>query len=462
MRRFLFTIFLLISLASSLAQVSDSLSHARYLSLSRDVVHRALTDTAAYHQLRDLCAMGHRLPGSTNTERALDWAETLMKSMDLDRVWRLECAVPRWERGDDESAWLLDGQGRTLQDLRVAALGGSVGTGEQGVTAQVVEIKSWEELERRSGEIKGKIVLFNRPMDPGQVETFSAYGRAVDQRVRGASEAARHGAVAALIRSVTTRYDRAPHVGTLAYADSLPRIPAAAIGLKDADRLSRALQSDPNTRVRLTLSCKQGPDGISSNLIGEIRGSEKPEEVIVIGGHFDSWDKGVGAHDDGAGCLQSLEVLSLLKRMGIRPKRTIRAVFFMNEEFGLTGAVAYGRWAAASGEVPMAGIEVDRGSTSPRGFYVTTTADRLERLQTWLPYLGQARVEWVRPGGSGGDVAQIKDAQALFGFVPDVQRYFDWHHSENDQFDQVHPREMELGSAALTVLSVLLSEEGLN
>jgi len=443
------------------AQVTDAAKHTRYLSAAERMVTAALTDTSAFHQLRELCALGHRLPGSDAAETALNWAESLMQTMELDSVWRQPCPVPRWERGEVERAVLMANGSKADQPLAIAALGGSVGTSQQGVSAAVIEINSWDELARRADEVKGRIVLFNRPMDPGRVETFSAYGQAVDQRVQGASRAAALGAVAVLVRSVTTKYDTVPHVGTLSYNAAAARIPAAAISLIDADRLSQAIVQNPDIFVHMTLSCRRLPDGLSSNLIGEIRGSEKPNEVIVIGGHFDCWDKGVGAHDDGAGCLQSLEVLTLFRRLGFKPKRTIRTVFFMNEEYGLTGAVAYGQWSALSGETHVAGIEADRGATTPRGFNVTTSKNRLERLQRWLPYLRRARIEWVRQGGAGGDVAQINNAQALFGFVPDIQRYFDWHHSANDQFDQVHPREMELGSAAMAILTYLLSEEGL-
>lgn len=456
---YMLSILLLPTLAS--AQVQDTQKHSLYLKTARALVHRALSDTAAYHQLRGLCTLGHRLPGSDEMEHALNWAETLMHSQGLDRVWRQPCTVPRWERGKKERAMLKACGDENGVPLAIAALGGSVGTDSTGIQAGVVEINSWEELAARADQVRGRIVFFNRPMDAGSVNTFSAYGQAVDQRVRGASEAAQYGAVAVLIRSVTTKVDNVPHVGTLSYQEGIERIPAAAIALMDANRLSLALNHQADVQLHLTLSCQSLPDRLSSNLIAEIRGTERPEEVIVIGGHFDCWDKGVGAHDDGAGCLQSLEVLTLMKRLGLRPRRTLRAVFYMNEEEGLSGAVAYGQWAAQNGEIPLAGIESDRGATTPRGFNANTSEINMRRLQSWLPYLQEACIEWVRPGGTGGDVAQIRDARALFGFVPDVQRYFDWHHSENDQFDQVHPREMELGAAAMAILSYLLSEEGL-
>ncbi|MBN2414865.1 M20/M25/M40 family metallo-hydrolase [bacterium] len=429
--------------------------------LARALVRRALEDTAGYHLLRELTALGHRLPGSPGAARAVRWAERTMTSLGLDNVTLQECPVPRWERGERETACILDERGGSGEPLAVAALGTSVGTAPGGISAEVLEVQSFEELEARGAEAAGKIIFFNRPMDPGTITTFAAYGGAVGQRVQGAVKAAEAGGVAALVRSVTTKYDNVPHTGTMSYRDGVPKVPAAAIGLIDADRLSAALHDDPHLRVRLSLSCRNYPDTTSYTVFGQITGWEYPREIIVIGGHFDSWDKGVGAHDDGAGCIQALEVLTLFQRLGIRPKRTVRAVFFMNEEMGLSGADVYGRWTASNGEDHIAGIEADRGALTPRGFYVTASPERLEKIQSWLPLLQEACIDWVKKGGSGGDVARIHEPEALVGYVPDVQRYFDFHHSANDVFAEIHPREMELGSAAMAILVYLLAEYGL-
>jgi carboxypeptidase Q len=439
----------------------DTLAFDRYLQISRMIVQRALTDTAGYHLLRGLCRIGPRLVGSDNSMKAILWAKKTMENLGFDNVTLQPVQVPRWIRGDVESAEILRSPAMPGRELSVAALGGSIPTPAEGIEAEVVEVPGMDSIEMLADKIAGKIVFFNEPMDPGRTETFSAYGRAVAQRVRGPSEAAKAGAVGVIVRSVTTKYDNVPHVGTLIYADSLPRIPAAAIGLRDADALHETLKKNPRARVRLTLSCRNAPDTLSYNLFCEITGREKPEEVVVVGGHFDSWDKGHGAHDDGAGCLQALEVLSLLKRLAIQPRRTIRSVFFINEEFGLNGAVEYGRWAQSGREKHIAAVEADRGALTPRGFSVGSNPAVLEKMQSWLPFLSSALIEWIRKGGGGADIAQIKNVQAYIGYVPDVQRYFDFHHSDNDVFSAVHPREFELGAAAMTILAYLISEEGL-
>ena len=427
----------------------------RYIAIADTLVRSALIDTAGYHLLRELCGLGPRLVGSENTERAVEWAKRTMESLGLDRIRLQPVRVPRWIRGDIEKAFILGRQPDHDRSLRVCSLGGSVGTPSSGITASVIEVNDFEELRKRSDEARGKIVFFNRPMDAGSIRTFSAYGQAVIQRVSGPVEASKAGAIGAIVRSVTTRYDNVPHVGTLRYEEGIPPIPAVAIGLHDADHLSLSLKKNPELSVRLNLSCRMLPDGESYNVIGEITGSEKPEEVIVVGGHFDSWDKGDGAHDDGAGCIQSLEVLDLINRTGLKPRRTIRAVFFMNEEFGLHGARVYGRSAESSDENHIAAIEADRGAFAPRGFYVDAEKSVLGSIQSWLPVLNKSLIDWIRQGGSGGDVAQIKGTRALLGYVPDVQRYFDVHHSANDVFSAIHPREFELGSAAMAIMAYL-------
>jgi carboxypeptidase Q len=452
--------FMIPSIASSQTGL-DSLTIEKYHKISRSIVERALTDTTGYQWLRELCGIGPRFVGTEKSLEAIQWAKKIMEENGFDRVTLQPVQVPRWIRGSVETAEILKSPKTQYKQLSVAALGGSVPTSPEGLVEEVVEVPGLKALEEMSEEVRGKIVFFNEPMDPARIQTFSAYGRAVGQRVQGPSRAAQAGAVGVIVRSVTTKYDNVPHVGTLDYADSVPRIPAAAIGLRDADGLHDALQKDPSLRIRMKLSCRNAPDTLSYNVFCELTGTEKPEEVIVVGGHFDSWDKGHGAHDDGACCLQSLEVLHLLKRLSIRPRRTIRTVFFMNEEFGLNGAREYGKYAETSGEMHLAGIEADRGALTPRGFSVGSSPATLKKMQSWLPFLSKALIEWVRKGGGGGDVAQIKNAGAYIGYVPDIQRYFDFHHSDNDVFSAVHPREFELGAAAMAILAYLISEEGI-
>jgi hypothetical protein len=245
------------------------------------------------------------------------------------------------------------------------------------------------------------------------------------------------------------------------YNDAVNRIPAVAIGLEDADFLSSLLKDDPNCEVGLDLDCANLPEVESYNVIAEVRGNEFPEEVIVVGGHFDSWDKGHGAHDDGAPCIQTMEVLNQLLKLKLNPKRTIRCVLFINEENGLRGGIKYGEYSEYCKETHLAAIESDRGVFVPQGFSVTADDETIALLNDWLPVLNKSKIDWITKGGSGADISRIKNTKALIGFVPDDQRYFDYHHSDNDVFESVNAREMQLGTAAITMLAYLISQEGL-
>ena len=422
------------------------------------IVETALRERKGYEYLRELSEIGPRLSGSENSMKAINWALDKMKSLGFDNVRLQPVMVPHWERGKTESCTIVD----LKKNLSVLALGGSIATPPEGITDEVIEIKNFEELFKRKEEAKGKIVFFSRALDQGQINTMAGYGGAVDQRVDGAAEAAKYGAVGVVIRSITTKYDNIPHTGVMIYNDTIPKIPAAALGYVDSDFLSNELTKNPHLKLNLVLNCKTLPDAQSYNVIGEIRGSEFPDEIILVGGHFDSWDVGQGLHDDGAGCIQSLEVLDLFKRLNIKPKRTIRCVFFINEENGSCGAKEYADYADSSKQKHLAVIESDRGAFTPIGFYAETdSTEILNKLQSWLPMLEKANIEWVRKGGSGVDVGRIKNAVVRIGYVPDDQRYMDYHHSANDVFEAVHPREFELGSAAIAILTYLLSEEGL-
>ena len=418
-------------------------------------------ENKGYELLRQLCNLGPRLSGSENYEKAIKWAEQTMKEIGCDTVWLQPVMVPHWVRGDIEKAVITESKLYGNRQLNILALGGSVGTQADGITAKVIEVNNFDELKQKQNDVRGKIVFFSRPLDRGLVNTFSGYGGAVDQRFNGAIEASKYGAVGVLIRSITTKLDNVPHTGVMAYADTLQKIPGAAIGYQDSDLLHEALIKDPNLKISLTLNCQTLPDVSSSNLIADIRGSEKPDEVILVGGHFDSWDVGVGAHDDGAGCAQSMEVLFLLKRLNIQPKRTIRCVLFANEENGSRGAKEYGKFTETSNEKNIAAIESDRGGYTPIGFDVDSDSSALDKLNSFLTILKKSGINWVRKGGSGVDVSYIKNIKAKIGYVPDCQRYMDVHHSANDVFEEVHPRELELGSASIAILAYLISEEGL-
>jgi hypothetical protein len=422
------------------------------------IVESALRERLGYDYLRELCEIGPRLSGSENSMKAINWAYEKMKSLGFDKVWLQPVIVPHWERGQAESCKIID----LNKELAVLALGGSVPTPVDGITAGVIEVKSFHELAQRKDEAKGKFVFFSRALDESKINTFAGYGGAVDQRVKGAIESAKYGAVGVIIRSITTRRDNVPHTGVMDYNDSIPKIPAAAVGYLDADLLSDELKKNPDLKLNLKLSCRTLPDAQSFNVIGEITGTEFPDEIVLVGGHFDSWDVGCGAHDNGAGCIQTMEALDLIKRAGIKTKRTLRCVFFINEENGTRGAIEYASFADTSSQIHLAVLESDRGAFTPIGFYAETdSTEIIKRLQSWLPVLEKANIEWIRKGGSGVDVQKIKNAKLHLGYVPDDQRYMDYHHSANDVFDAVHPREFELGAAAIAIKTYLLSEEGL-
>jgi len=464
-KRFLYSIIYLTILtyftSAITAQNVNKNNFTNYQKVADSLISRSLSDLRGYEWLKELCDIGPRLSGSENSLKAIYWAKEKMESLGFDSVWLQPVMVPKWVRNDIETAFVSHSQKYKGRKLSIASFGGSIATPLNGITGEVVEVKSFDELKLLGDKIKGKIVFYNRPFDKSLVSTFEAYGKAVDQRTQGAIEAAKYGAVASIVRSITSKDDNVPHTGIMYYDDSVTKIPHAAIGVLDADFLSSAIKEEPNLKITLTMNCENLPDVLSYNVIGEIKGSSLQNEVIVLGGHFDSWDKGCGAHDDGAPCIQTMEVLDLFKRINIKPKRTIRCVFFINEENGLRGGIEYGKYADSAKVKHIAAIEADRGAFTPRGFNVTTDSITIKQLQEWLPILNKAHIDWIRPGGSGGDVAQIKNAKALFGFVPDDQRYMDVHHSENDVFEAVHPREMQLGTAALAILAYLLSEEGL-
>ncbi len=459
---FLYFLFLTSSFSTTIH--SQNLSPEKlksYEELASKMVRTVLVDQKGYGWLKELCKIGPRLSGSEKSMKAIKWAENKMKECGFDSVWLQPVMVPHWVRGNAAQASISSSKKYKNEKLKILAFGGSVATPKKGITGEVIEVKSLDEAKKLGDKAKGKIVFYDRPLDQGTLNTFQAYGEAVDQRMNGAIEAAKVGAVAVLVRSIQTNYDNVPHTGVMLYDKSVPEIPSAAIGFIDADFLSKAVKLDPHLKVTIKLDCKTLPDAQSYNVIGQITGSEKPNDVIVVGGHWDSWDQGCGAHDDGAPSLQTMESLDLLNRMHLKPKRTIRCVLFINEENGLRGGIEYGKYSANGKDTYLAAIESDRGAFTPRGFSVTTDSLSLLKMQNWLPILNKTYIDWIRKGGSGGDVAEIKNAKALLGYVPDDQRYMDLHHSANDVLEAVSPREMELGTSSIALMSYLLSEEGL-
>lgn len=434
-----------------------------YRDLARRLTAEGLRENATYDLLRELVTEApHRLSGSPGAEKAVALTREMMERLGFERVRVETLMVPRWVRGQVEEAVVLKAGRRGALPLSVCALGGSVGTPRDGLTGKVVEVKSFDELKGLGDRARGKIVFFNRPMDPSLLHTFQAYGGAVDQRAEGAVHAARAGGIAAIVRSMTLARDDAPHTGSMNYAEDTPRIPALAVSTLDADMLSDLLKEEPALRIRIRLSCETLPDVPSGNVLGELTGTEKPGEVILIGGHLDAWDKGQGAHDDGGGCMQSIAALRLLKSLGLRPKRTIRAVMFMNEENGNRGGRAYADHPSRASEKHIAALESDRGSFAPRGFSIEADSATAALLARWAPLFSDLGVADFHRGGSGVDIgALVRTGIPGIGLVVENHRYFDVHHSANDVLTAVHPRELEIGTIAQALLCYILSEEGI-
>ena len=430
----------------------------------KTLYHKSLTSSKAYNWLDHLSnKIGGRLSGSLNAERAVAWGKTELESLGLDRVYLQKVMVPKWVRGTFEYASIITGPGMSM-NVPVCALGGSIATPSSGLRAGVVEVKSFEELEALGEEkIKGNFVFFNRPMPAELINTFEAYSKTVNQRTQGAARAARQGAVGVIVRSMNLRLDDFPHTGSMRYGD-LPnsmRIPAAAISTNGAQLLSSMLALNNDLKFYLKLDCKNFPDVSSHNVIGEIKGSEFPEEIIVVGGHLDSWDLGDGSHDDGAGIVQSMEVLRLFKQMNYKPKRTIRVVLYMNEENGLRGGTAYAQYAKQNKEKHIFALESDAGGFSPRGFVFEATNSQFKQIESWKPYFSPYLADRFELGGSGADIGPLRDNKAVLSVLrPDSQRYFNFHHAANDTFDAINKRELELGAAAMSSLVYLVDQYG--
>ena len=430
-----------------------------------EIYRKVLTEGKSYNWLEHLSKnIGGRLSGSLNAERAIKWAKDELDSIGLDSVWLQPVMVPKWVRGTFEYANIESSPGNTI-NVNVCSLGGSIATPTGGIKANVIEVKNISELERLGADkIKGNIVFFNRPMDASLVNTFDAYSGAVDQRYSGAAEAAKFGAVAVIVRSMNLRLDDYPHTGVMSYG-SLPiskRIPAAAISTNDAELLSSMISLNPNLRFFLRQDCKNFPEVKSYNVIGQINGSESPESVILVGAHLDSWDLGDGAHDDGSGVVQSMEVVRVLKRMNYQPKNTLRVVLFMNEENGSRGAKAYAKAVSKKKEKHLLALESDSGAFTPRGFIFDTSDNYFNKILKWKPYFDPYYIHLFSRGGSGADVSLLKqDAMVLSGLKPDSQRYFIHHHSDMDTFDTINKRELELGAATMATLIYLTDFIGL-
>ncbi len=423
----------------------------------KQIYNEAFSNSPSYEQLRYLCKkIGHRLSGSPQAAKAVSWAELEMKKY-AEKVTLQEVMVPHWVRGAKEKAVLIV-DGKPSKEIPMLALGGSVATPKEGIKAEIIAVDSLSHLRKMADRVNGKIVFFRRPMNPTLISTFDAYSDAGDQRRLGPSEAAKYGAMGVIVRSLGLAADNYPHTGMLSYQSHTPQIPAAAISTNTAIELDKLLAQNKKLSLQLTINSHTLPDEKSYNVVGQIKGSTFPDEIIVVGGHLDSWDVGEGAHDDGTGCVQAMEVLRIFKALGIKPKRTIRAVLFMNEENGVKGGEKYAELAKLNKEKNIAAIESDAGGHTPRGFDFT---DSPEKFAKWLPYFAPYDIKHFDKGYGGTDIHPLEDTgTVLIGFVPDSQRYFDYHHTDNDVFENVNKRELEMGSATIASLVYLLSEYG--
>lgn len=415
----------------------------------------------AYNWLQQLTKkIGNRLTASPAFYKASDWAKQTLQQAGADEVKLQQCTVPHWVRGKKETVEIISVNNKKQQQkLSCIALGNSLGG---SVSATVIAVENFEELEKRKDEVKGKIVFLNHPFNQTYIETFLAYRDVGRYRYSGATNAAKYGAVGYLVRSLSGSTDNMPHTGAMRYNDSFPKIPAAALGLHDANKLWNLCKSE-TVKISINTHANFLADTIAHNIIGELKGSEKPDEIITIGGHLDSWDVGEGAHDDGAGCVHTLEVLRTFKALGYAPKHTIRFVLFANEENGLKGGAKYAEEAAVKHEKHLIAIESDAGGFTPRGFSFTASNNQLNKIKSWaqllLPY-GTYKLEM---GGGGPDIGALNEKLNIpvAELLPDSQRYFDLHHTNNDVFENVNKRELLLGAINIAALIYLVDKYGL-
>lgn len=448
-----------------LAQNDDSV-------MIKKISDEILNNGKAYDNLRDLTKkIGGRLAGSPQMVMAEKWGEAVMKQSDADKVMMQQCMVPHWVRGGKDEASASNYQGPNVpfrddylkKELDVVALGNSIGSGKNGVNGEVLLVNSFEELEKRKNEVKGKIVFYNYKFNNTYVQTFRAYGEASQYRGSGPSRAAKYGAVAVIVRSMSHSTDNNPHTGATRYDTAFAKIPAVAIGLRDADWLAENLKRN-SLFVTLKTNGHFLPDTIGHNVIGELTGTEFPDEIITVGGHLDSWDNCEGAHDDGAGCVQTIEILRALKAIGYKPKRTIRFVLFANEENGLRGGNKYADEAKAKNEKHIFALESDAGGFTPRAFGFTMSEEQFQKMLQWKPLIAPYGCSEFNRGGGGADIGPLRrhfPNMVLAGLSPDSQRYFDVHHARNDVFENVNKRELELGAVNMAALIYLVDKYGL-
>ena len=454
MKKFFASLITGLFFINGFAQSEDSI-------ILRRIADDILINGKAYEDLRYLCKkIGPRLSGSENAQKAVEATAKMLKEAGADTVYLQPCIVPHWVRGDKEKGEILWGQNK--KSLNVCALGMSIGTSAAGIKAEIIEVANFDELKKLGeAKVKGKIVFFNYPMRPELIT--GGYGDAVRYRGNGPIEAAKLGAVAVMIRSVTHALDDNPHTGSTRYDSTVKKIPAMACSTNDAEWLHQLLRKEKKVEMFMKMNCEKLPDVLSYNVIGELKGVEFPDEIITAGGHLDSWDLGEGAHDDGAGCVQSIQIIRTLKALGIKPKRTIRVVMFMNEENGLAGGNKYAEMAEKNKENHLFAIESDTGGFGVETLGLSGKPEQMEKVRTWLPLFRPYGIYDFPGGGGGADIGQLRKLGTfLCGINPGTQRYFDYHHAPNDVFEAVHKRELEMGAIGMTAIVYLVAQYGLD
>lgn len=431
----------------------------------KKIADEILVNGKAYENLHYLTKqIGGRLAGSPQMAKAEKWGAATMQQSGADTVYLQECTVPHWVRGGaDKAAIISIDSKKQTRVLDVLALGNSLGSGKNGVTAEVMAVSSFDELEQRKDEVKGKIVFYNYPFNPTYIVPAKAYGESGVYRYMGASRAAKYGAVGIVIRSMSEATNNNPHTGAMKYNDSFPKIPAAALGLKDADYLWQICKEHKNVKLSFFTFGHFLPDTTGHNVIGELKGTEASNDFITVGGHLDSWDVNEGAHDDGTGVVQTMEVLRVLKALGYKPKKTIRFALFANEENGNRGGLKYAEAAKAKNENHVFALESDEGGFTPRGFSFMVNDEKLQKIKAWKNLLEPYGASELVKGFGGTDINPLNKNlnTPLAGYNPDNQRYFDLHHSRGDVFEAVNKRELLLGAINMAALVYLVDKYGL-
>ncbi len=456
MKKILTSLLVIISV-HALAQnpIQDSITIKR-------ISNHVLSNADCYEDLRMLCKnIGHRLTGSAQAAQAVEWGKKTLEAAGCDRVYLQPVMVPHWVRGEEQAYYEVGGK---QYGMKITSLGNAVGTGNQGIKSKIVMVHDIDEFDRLpESAVRGKIVFFNYRFDQTNVNTFSSYGPCVFYRWAAPSRAAGKGAAAVVIRSVSSADDNEPHTGVLSYDEKYAKIPAIAVGNQTADALEKLVENKKNPTMYIRTTCEMLPDVTSYNVVGEITGSQIPKEIICFGGHLDSWDVGEGAHDDGAGVVEAIDVIRTFKKLGIRPKRTIRAVLWMNEENGARGAKEYAEQAQEKNENHILAIESDAGGATPYGFGLTMSTAQKEKVQSWSKLFYPYNIYNFSREGGGVDITPLHKVfdTPTMGLIPDGHRYFDMHHSANDVFENVHRRELCMGTIAMSMMVYLVSQYGL-